>query len=60
MEAAAETTTVKAATTTKAATTVETTATASTAAAGETGRGRRERKAETDNLTECCCFHSER
>jgi hypothetical protein len=31
----------------------------STAPAGETGLGRRERKAEANNLTECCCFHGE-
>lgn len=58
MEAAAETAAVEA-TTTKASA-VEATTTASTATASETGLGRRERKAETDNLTECCCFHGER
>jgi hypothetical protein len=39
------------------ASSVEATATAT---AGETGLGRRERKAEADNLTECRCFHDER
>jgi hypothetical protein len=38
------------------ASSVETT----TATAGETGLGRRERKAEADNLTECRCFHDQR
>jgi hypothetical protein len=33
--------------------------TTSTATAGETGLGRRERKAEADNLKGCCCFHVE-
>jgi hypothetical protein len=49
MESAAETTTVETTTTTK----------ASTATAGKTGLGRRERKAEADNLIECCYFHGQ-
>jgi hypothetical protein len=48
MESAAETTTMET-TTTKASTTT----------AGETGLGRRERKAEADNLIECCHFHDQ-
>jgi hypothetical protein len=47
MESAGETTPVETTTTTK----------ASTATAGETGLSRRERKAEADNLIECCYFH---
>jgi hypothetical protein len=57
MESAAEATTVE--TTTTKASAVEATTTASTATASETGLGRRERKAEADNLIESCYFHGE-
>jgi hypothetical protein len=58
MEATTTKATTVEATTTKASAMEATTA--STATAGETGLGRRERKAEADNLKGCCCFHVER